>query len=67
MEWTSRNFNPAILEKRGDGVGLVVLQSLWSIKKGIITFNFLLNEPSLNIVEPPGKHDHPGEKTNLHP
>ena len=37
-------------EKSGGGDGLVALQCFWSLKKGTITFNFHLNEPSSNIL-----------------
>jgi len=50
-------------EKSGVEGGLVALQFFWSLKKGMGTFNFRYNEPSLEVLGSLGRCDHPLRKT----
>ena len=52
--------------RKGHGRGMEYLYFL-SLKKHTRTFNFRLNEPSLNILGPLVRFDHPWKKIYTHP
>ena len=62
FDYPEQNGNLKILirwlwQKMIVGGGQVALQSFWSLKKGIKTFNFRSNELTCNILGPLGRYD----------